>query len=117
LWSAYVYELSRDVNSVCAVKRCACYQDGQLGNGTQVDSSVPVTVVNHSSGVAAIAVGANHSCAVMSSGALQCWGYNQFGQLGNGSTTNATVPGSVSGLSSGVVAVSGGDWHSCALFA
>jgi len=88
---------------------------GQLGNGSQTDSAVPVPVSGLSSGVALIATGGNHSCAITTSGGLQCWGYNGFGQLGNGSTANSPAPVPVTGLSSGVVAVSGGDWHTCAL--
>jgi len=45
-------------------------------------------------------------CAVLSSGTVDCWGYNQFGELGNGTTTNSDVPVPVLGVS-GVKAVAG----------
>jgi len=37
------------------------------------------------------------------------WGYNAFGEIGDGTTTNRTAPMAVSGLSSGVTAVAGGE--------
>src|SRR5438874_11587619 len=46
---------------------------------------------------------------------MQCWGQGQFGQLGNGTTTNRTTPVAVSGIA-GAVGVTAGWWHhSCAL--
>ena len=47
-------------------------------------------------------------------GAAWAWGYNAFGQLGNGTTTNSNAPVQVGGLI-GVMAISGGESHSLAL--
>jgi alpha-tubulin suppressor-like RCC1 family protein len=68
---------------------------GELGNNSTTDGSLPVSVSGLSSGVAAIAAGANHSCALTTGGAVQCWGSNGYGQLGNDSMTNSSVPVSV----------------------
>ena len=88
---------------------------GQLGNGSFVDSLTAVNVSGLISGVADIAVGYAHSCAVTISGDVKCWGGNNDGQLGNNSTTDSPIP-VVSGLTSGVaIGVGAGDYHTCAL--
>lgn len=57
----------------------------------------------------------NHSCVITAGGGLKCWGANGYGQLGDGTFANRSTPVSVVGLSSGVLQVSVGVTHSCAL--
>ena len=67
-------------------------------------------------GVAAIAVGGDHSCALMTTGGVRCWGRNIFGQLSDGTHTDRTTP-PTSDVLSGVTAVAAGSEHTCALMA
>ena len=103
------------VTTTGAVKCWGWNLDGELGDGTTTDSATPVDVVGLGSGVASISSGASHTCAVTTAGAVKCWGWNPYGQLGDGTTTNSTTPVGVVGLGSGVASVSAGDYHSCAV--
>ena len=89
--------------------------NGQLGDGSVTDSASAVKVSGLGSAPIAIAAGGAHSCALLHGGAVQCWGFNAYGQLGDGSTTDSAVPVSVVGLGAGVVALAAGNAHTCAL--
>ncbi len=96
---------------------------GQLGNGVTTDSLVPVTVSTSGTllgkTVVAIAAGQFHNLALCSDGTLAAWGYNFYGQLGNGLTAQSSTPVAVSktGVLSGktIIAIAAGTYHSFAL--
>jgi alpha-tubulin suppressor-like RCC1 family protein len=69
--------------------------------------------------VRVISIGVFHGCAIIGSGAVQCWGFNGNGELGNGPVTTATIvitPVTVTGITN-AVALSTGFGYSCALLA
>jgi alpha-tubulin suppressor-like RCC1 family protein len=120
LTSGVVY-LSSGIDHTCAVRSTGgamCWgrnNYGQLGDGTTTDRTAPVAVSGLSSGVAAIAGGLGHTCVLTDAGGLKCWGGNDYGKLGDGTTTDRLTPVDVSGMTTGVLAVSVGGMHTCAM--
>ena len=101
---------------------------GQLGDDTTTDHTIPMDVCatgtkapcgkaknNILTGVAAVAAGEFHTCALTTAGGVKCWGHNGYGQLGDGTIKQRTTPVDVVGLGSGVVALAAGGHHTCAL--
>jgi alpha-tubulin suppressor-like RCC1 family protein len=98
---------------------------GELGNGSSSNSAVPVSVegiggVGTLTGVASLTGGDESYCAVLTSGEVACWGYDPYGELGNGSSNNSAVPVSVEGVGgtgtlTGVASLTGGGNSYCAV--
>lgn len=108
---AHTCAINADTGVVCWGRN----HSGQLGDGTTTTRTTPVAVAGLESGVAAIAVGGSTSCALTDAGGVLCWGENFYGQLGDGTTGARSTPGVVSGLETGVTAISRGHLHTCAL--
>ena len=111
-------------NTTCAVMEngtVTCWgdnSDGQLGNvlyapGSRSTLPIPVTGLT---GATQVGVGVNHNCALVGTG-VRCWGRNDVGQLGNGTTNSSNVPVQVLGLGGGtpVRQISVGYPRTCAL--
>lgn len=90
---------------------------GQIGNGNTTSQFSPVPTLGLSGPVAAISAGQFHSLALLGNGTVAAWGWNGFGQVGNGNTANQTSAVPVTGLSGPVTQVAGGPDHSLALLA
>jgi alpha-tubulin suppressor-like RCC1 family protein len=86
------YAIASDDKAYCWGQNWA----GALGNNSTTDSGNPVAV--NTAGVLAgktikqIATGGSHTCVIASDDKVYCWGYNEYGELGNNSTTNSLVP-------------------------
>ncbi len=100
---------------------------GQLGDGTTTQRTTPVQVVSTGvlagKTVVAIAAGASHSLALTTEGKVYAWGYDAYGQLGDGLGSNADrsspIAVDMSGALAGktVVGIAAGAHHSLALTA
>lgn len=87
--------------------------DGQLGDGGTGKTSVPVKVSGTDDGLCVYA-GGETTCGIRPGGALWCWGDNQFGEVGIGSTKQKISLPADTGLR-GVSTVALGDDHVCAV--
>lgn len=125
----------REGGHTCALTTAGgvkCWGDnssGQLGDGTNINRTTPVDVVGLTSGVAAIAAGGFHTCAITTAGGAKCWGLNDGGQLGDGTNINSNLPVDVCADAACAASLSGasvptdisppaldaGDKHTCAL--
>jgi len=116
-----VAAISADSFHTCALTNAGgvkCWgrnEYGKLGDGTEDDRHEPTDVKGLASGVAAIATGQDHTCALTTAGGVKCWGGNAYGELGDGTTDERSEPTNVRGLASGVAAIATGVAHTCAL--
>lgn len=94
-----------------------CWGDNSYGQlarpATVAMSSTPIEVTGVEDAVA-VSAGFRHACAVRQTGSVVCWGENENGQLGDGSTTDRRTPVAVVGIDDAVAVVTGSS-HSCAL--
>lgn len=98
---------------------------GQLGNGGLTEQALVPSRVAGIGNAIGISAGENHACALLSTGEVNCWGRNDSGQLGDGtsagpeqcgqySTPCSVTPVPVSGITS-AVAISAGRENVCAV--
>ena len=105
-----------------AIKCWGLNTNGQLGDNTTVQKLVP-TAVSGIDGTAAkataIAVGASHTCALITDGSVRCWGLNTSGQLGDNTLVQKLIPTTVKATATtnltGVTAITAGAAHTCAI--
>lgn len=100
--------------------------DGQLGRGEPLEGRNPIPMLVEALGpVNQISAGgatytrwfdrSGHACAVSANAEVWCWGANDYGQLGDGSTDDSSVPVRVEGIGGGARSVCAGGLHSCAV--
>jgi alpha-tubulin suppressor-like RCC1 family protein len=90
--------------------------DGELGNGkkeaaAEENSPTPIAGLEH---VTQVVAGCYYGMALLSNGTVETWGHNEYGELGDGGTTETTTPQVVPGLTN-VVAIASGCYTSYAL--
>jgi alpha-tubulin suppressor-like RCC1 family protein len=88
--------------------------DGQLGNGSNSTDSQQPVLVDGGRRYRLLRVAPAHACAIALSGVTFCWGLNNFGQLGDGSTLTRRAPVKVAGTTV-FRTVSTGIQHTCGL--
>ena len=97
---------------------------GQLGDGKTASRSTPGAISGFDAkNVTGMAVGHFHSCAIVKDSSsnsgkeanVWCWGNNAYGQLGNGTRNNSSVPVKVRGLPASAASISCGAGHTCAV--
>lgn len=99
----------------CAVRNggLRCFGEngqGQLGNGGTTNTATPVAVSGLGRPVAGVTAGVEHTCAVLTDDSLACWGGNQYGQVGDGTTSDRQQPVVVL---QGVTQAAAGAYHTC----
>ncbi len=118
--AAGVTDITAGYTHTCAIVGGAvkCWGDnsfGELGTSGGGSSSTPVAVPGVTGTAVSISAGIDHTCAVMSTGKIMCWGYNSNGQVGNGTVGAPASAAFVSNIASGATAVSAGGYHTCAI--
>jgi alpha-tubulin suppressor-like RCC1 family protein len=83
------------LESTKAVQCWGNNNQGQLGDGTTKNRNPPVAVSGDGNANVELALGARFSCSLASNAAIRCWGLNDHGELGNGTTVNRDTAGYV----------------------
>jgi alpha-tubulin suppressor-like RCC1 family protein len=104
----------------CAVNpfnRVFCWglnDEGQLGDSTTTQRLTPVRIVHRGLRFRQVSAGGSHTCGVTTDDLAYCWGLNDLGQLGDGTTKSRLTPVAVAG-GHRFVRVDAGSLHTCAV--
>jgi alpha-tubulin suppressor-like RCC1 family protein len=88
---------------------------GRLGDNTIINKSSPISVIGGFTDWCQVSTGDSHTAAVRTNGTLWAWGYNNRGQLGDGTLTSKRSPVSVIGGFTDWCQVSAGSGHTAAV--
>ena len=93
--------------------------NGYLGDGSYNNRGIPTQTSSLGAGRTAIDISANeHTCVLLDDGSISCWGWNAYGQLGDGTSLNdrnTPTPTDSLGIGRTAVAISAGYTHTCAI--
>jgi len=104
----------------CAVttgKSLYCWgwnDSGQIGDGSTGTNRLTPKKIGTSGAWASVSAGGLHTCAVTTGKSLYCWGFNQYGQVGDGTETTPRPSPRKVGTSGAWTGVSAGYVHTCA---
>ncbi len=114
-------QISAGVTHTCALttpttNKIYCWGTGILGNGAQYSAASTPQLVSGDRTYRQVDVGWRHTCAVSTTSKVLCWGYNDYGQLGNGAASSfiAVKPVAVASTRQ-YLQVSAGESHTCAV--
>jgi alpha-tubulin suppressor-like RCC1 family protein len=120
-----VESVATDSSTTCAVLSnggLRCWGNNRYGQlGIRLTHPVDIfgspPSIDVLTGTKAVALGASHTCALLSSGGVRCWGATAVGQLGLGWTPDGTFVGTPPSedVLTGVTAIAAGGGHTCAL--
>jgi alpha-tubulin suppressor-like RCC1 family protein len=105
-------------HGVCEANGWCSYFDSSCSTSRRIlDGDKNACVPAGSSCIAQLSLGASHSCALRTDGAVYCWGRNDTGQVGDGTQQDRPTPARVAGLPVGrnVVQIAAGELHTCAM--
>ncbi|MDB4602745.1 hypothetical protein OAH71_02415 [Euryarchaeota archaeon] len=118
-------EISAGVSHTCALLdngNVSCWgynYEGQLGDGSNSNSLIPILTNSFPRNLKAVSISGKYSrhCALLEDGSTSCWGDNDYGQLGDGTTTDSNVPVQTGDFGFGrtATAISVGNLHTCAI--
>ena len=90
-------------------------EDAQLGRGFDSPREPSPTPISSSDTFSAVSAGGRHTCAIRDDGELLCWGDGDWTASGSTTAPDVTTPTVVPGFTKGIVAVSAGGQHTCAV--
>ena len=107
----------------CAIKAdgtVRCWGEGssyRLGYGNNGDRSTPTATASLGTNRTAVDItaGDTHTCVILDDGTVSCWGSNNYGELGDGTTTTRSTPTQTLSLGRPAIAIEAGFDFTCAL--
>ncbi len=117
---ATVTKIDAGLNHTCAIradKTLVCWGDNrfaQLGDGTRSVKTSPTSARALGRDIVDVAAAAKHTCALKANGAVWCWGRNDVGQIGDGTTRSRSKPRQVKGINGQAVEIDAYQNRTCA---
>jgi len=89
--------------------------NGQIGDGTTTTPRKNPVFVNTTESFVSITAGSYHTCGLLSNGSMMCWGYNNYGQIGDGTENEDRLNPVFVNSTESFVSITAGNAHTCGL--